>query len=177
MRFSDLLTLEWGHVHWDKKIIRKNLYKEKIPHTIPLTEEAIEILIRWKDKNINPRFVFNLLPENFNFDNELTLDNMRKNKNRALQASLHELGLKLATPLDFNLSIHVARHTYAIMALNSGHTLYELTRLLGHKSIASTEKYYARFIHTNLAEDVRIKMETLFKSIKYPLEGHNDLNY
>lgn len=156
LRFSDILTLEWQHIDWDNKFITKNLYKEKIPHYIPIMDAAIEILKRWKRNKYNNRFVFNLLPENFDLNNAAILDNKRKNKARAMNTSLQEVGHKLPTPLTFNLSIHVARHTFAVTASNGGMSTHVLSKLLGHLSIASTEKFYAKFHFPNLAEEFRM---------------------
>lgn len=162
LRFSDLMTLEWRHVNWAQGSIRKNLYKEKVAHTIPLDDVAIKILKRWKHKRYNNRFVFDLLPEDFDLGNSLALDNKRKSKNKALQLSLREVGCKLPTKPSFNLTIHVARHTFVVMALNNGMSIYALSKVLGHRSVAATEKFYAKYLYPNLAEEVLSKMNHLF---------------
>jgi integrase len=158
LRFSDLLTLEWNHIDWEKKEINKNLYKGKIPHNVPLTDAAMQILDSWKHKAYNPRFIFDLLPEYFDLKDVALLDNQRKSKNRSLQTSLNELGHKLSSDLPFNLSIHVARHTFAVRALNDGVSLHVISKLLGHGSITTTEKVYAKFLPSTITEEVRTKM-------------------
>lgn len=158
LRFSDLLTLEWNHIDWIKKEIHKNLFKSKAPHNIPLTDAGMEILENWRQKGYNSRFVFNLLSENFDLDNPAMLDMLRKSKNRSLQTSLNELGRKMSTALPFNLSIHCARHTFAVKALNDGVSLHILSTLLGHGSIVTTEKVYAKYLPSTITEEVRAKM-------------------
>ncbi len=162
MRFSDLLTLEWGHIDWKNREINKNLFKGKIGHNIPLADQAIHILKLWKKKNYNPRFVFNLLPAGFDLNDVATLDNQRKSKNRSLQVSLNELGRKLTTKISFNLTIHVARHSWAVAALNRGVSLHKISQLMGHSSITTTEKVYAKFLPDTLAEDVHTLMNDRF---------------
>ena len=158
LRFSDLLTLEWGHIDWEKKEINKNLYKGKIPHNVPLTDAAMQILEIWKNKGYNKRFVFGLLPECFDLNDVAELDNQRKSKNRTLQTSLNELGNKMDSNLPFNLTIHVARHTFAVKALNDGVSLHIISRLLGHGSITTTEKVYAKFLPSTITNEVRSRM-------------------
>jgi integrase len=158
LRFSDLLTLEWSHIDWEKKEINKNLYKGKIPHNVPLTDSAMQILEIWKQKGYNKRFVFDLLPDYFDLTNVAELDSQRKSKNRALQTSLNELGIKMDSGLSFNLSIHVARHTFAVKALNDGVSLHIISRLLGHGSITTTEKVYAKFLPSTITNEVRSRM-------------------
>lgn len=153
LRVSDIITLEWSHIDWKACEIGKNLFKGNVAHTIPLTEPAIAILKRWQKKQYNKRFVFDLLPENYDLTNEADLDMRRKSKNRTIQVSLNALGYKIGLP--FNLTMHVARHTFAVMALNRGISLHMISQLLGHGSIITTEKVYAQFLPDTINDAVR----------------------
>lgn len=153
LRVSDIITLEWSHIDWKACEIGKNLFKGNVAHTIPLTEPAIAILKRWQKKQYNKRFVFDLLPENYDLRNEADLDMRRKSKNRTIQVSLNALGYKIGLP--FNLTMHVARHTFAVMALNRGISLHMISQLLGHGSIITTEKVYAQFLPDTINDAVR----------------------
>ncbi len=153
LRVSDIITLEWSHIDWKACEIGKNLFKGNVAHTIPLTEPAIAILKRWQKKQYNKRFVFDLLPENYDLRNEADLDMRRKSKNRTIQVSLNALGYKIGLP--FNLTMHVARHTFAVMALNRGISLHMISQLLGHGSIVTTEKVYAQFLPDTINDAVR----------------------
>ena len=153
LRVSDIITLEWSHIDWKACEIGKNLFKGNVAHTIPLTEPAIAILKRWQKKQYNKRFVFDLLPENYDLKNEADLDMRRKSKNRTIQVSLNALGYKIGLP--FNLTMHVARHTFAVMALNRGISLHMISQLLGHGSIITTEKVYAQFLPDTINDAVR----------------------
>ena len=39
LRVSDIITLEWSHIDWEKREISKNLFKGNKAHEIPLTEK------------------------------------------------------------------------------------------------------------------------------------------
>lgn len=156
LRVSDIITLEWSHIDWENKEISKNLFKGSKPHTVPLTDSALEILERWKEKNCNPRFVFNLLHKTFDVEDESAMKMARLSKNRTLLQSLHEIGRKMNLP--FSLSMHIARHTFAVMALNRGVTLHLISHLMGHSSVMTTEKVYAEFLPTAVNEEVRQKL-------------------
>lgn len=56
--------------------------------------------------------------------------------------------------LSFNLSMHVARHTFAVFALNKGLSMSVVSRLLSHGSTDVTEKVYARFLPETLSSEV-----------------------
>lgn len=64
--------------------------------------------------------------------------------------------------LPFKLTMHVARHTFAVLALN-GETkdgigvrkpMSMVSRLLGHASTDTTEKVYAKFLPQTLSDEV-----------------------
>ena len=50
--------------------------------------------------------------------------------------------------------MHVARHTFAVFALNKGLSMSVVSRLLGHGSTDVTEKVYARFLPETLFAEV-----------------------
>ena len=52
------------------------------------------------------------------------------------------------------LTMHVARHTFAVLALNDGMAMSVVSRLLGHASTAVTEKVYAKYLPETLEEEV-----------------------
>jgi site-specific recombinase XerD len=49
--------------------------------------------------------------------------------------------------LGLNLSPHDLRRTFARLALNNGASLYELSKVLGHSSVAVTELYVGMFLN------------------------------
>ena len=160
MRVSDIITLEWSHIDWEKKEIVKNYFKTKTVGNIPLTDPAIEILLRWKKYKRNKRFVFDLLPEKFNLKDPKALKNARLSKNRTLQQSLKSVGNKIG--LKFNMTMHVARHTFAVMSIKKGVSIHMVSRLMGHSSVLVTEKVYAEFLPSEINKIVREELSFSF---------------
>lgn len=154
LRISDILTLEWKSVNFEKKEIRKVLFKSDKIHTIPLNGGAISILERWYRRH--DRFVFGLLHDTFDLSDDEELKRMRLNKNRSILTSLKTLGDKIGLP--FNLTMHVARHTFAVWALNRSVDVHKISRLMGHASIIATEKVYAQFLPSTLEDEVMSKL-------------------
>lgn len=167
LRVSDIATLEWAHIDFANSTMRKMLVKAKNFHELHLNSAAIQILHRWQDKGYNPRFVFNLLPVDFKFSdksNQEQCDRELKmkiaSKNRTIGQSLRAIGLKIGVE-GFNLTMHVARHTFAVYALNPpiNMSLHLVSRLLGHSSVTATEKNYAMFLPETLSEEVERKLQ------------------
>lgn len=160
LRVSDIATLEWKHIDFEKKRMEKVLVKGKNFHEVHLNQYALKILNKWKAMNRNSRFVFDLLPTDFKIKADGDREEVDKrlkmviaSKNRTIQQSLREIGLKIK--LDFGLSMHVARHTFAIWALNEHDiSLHLVSRMLGHKSIIATEKNYAKFLKDKVDEEI-----------------------
>lgn len=161
LRFSDCMTLQWSNVDFEKMEINKILVKGNVSHTVPLTAAAAEILNRWKGRIGSERFCFGLLPQKFDLNNARELKRMRINKNTAIKTSLHAIGRKLDLP--FNLSFHCARHTFAVLSLNSGRlSVHAISRLLAHISILVTEKVYAKYLPSRLKAEVGTDMFSEF---------------
>lgn len=167
LRVSDIATLEWSHIDFATSTMRKTLVKAKNFHEIKLNPTAMQILRKWQDKGRNPRFVFDLLPADFKFtnkDNQEQCDKELKmkiaSKNRTIGQSLRAIGPKIGVE-GFNLSMHVARHTFAVFALNPpiNMSLHLVSRLLGHSSIVATEKNYAKFLPETISEEVEAKLQ------------------
>lgn len=142
LRVSDILTLEWNHIDFAARRLHKNLVKFNKPYEVALNDSAISILKRYE--NTTERFVFGLFPADFNLKDPDTFLKKRNSVNRTIQYSLNAIGRKMN--LDFNLGMHVARHTFGVMALKKGVSLHMISVLMGHSSIAVTEKHYAKFL-------------------------------
>lgn len=157
MRLSDILTLEWGQVDMKKRQIDKVQVKTKrrseIP--IPISAPALEILQRWQGRN--KRFVFDLLPEDYDLSDQSKLFKQRNAKDKSFNRILHVVSMTLRFPQ--MATMHSARHSFAVMAINKGISLYLVSKLMGHSSIVSTEKTYAKFLKEKVDDDVRLIMD------------------
>lgn len=157
LRISDLVTLEWKQVDWEKGILSKVLVKTRTRLAIPLSAPALEIPGRWKRKGVNDRFVFDLLPPDFVFRDDGSLEKAIDNRNRTIRITLNAVGRILGFP--FPLGMHVARHTFAVKALNTSRLdVHLISRLLGHSSVTVTEKVYATFLLPTLTLEVRSRL-------------------
>lgn len=155
LRVVDVMTLQWGHIDFEKKELRKVMVKTNKRHVIPLSTPAIEILKKWKDKRPDSKYVFDLVKDDLDIDNDESLYRARNSATKCINQSLNVVGEKLN--LKFSLTMHVARHTFAVLALNKGLSMAVVSRLLGHASTDITEKVYAKF----LPETLSLEMERL----------------
>ena len=140
LRIVDVMTLQWGHINFEKKELRKIMIKTSKRHVIPLTEPALKILRKWQEKRVGCRYVFEALYK------------ARINATKCIGQSLAVVGEQLEFP--FSLSMHVARHSFAVMALNKGLSMSVVSRLLGHGSTDITEKVYAHFLPETLSAEM-----------------------
>ena len=159
LRVSDVITLEWSQVDWDKKCLDKVQVKSKQKGKIQpmLAPQAIAILNRWKAKKRNGRFVFDCFPEDFKFSDDVEAQRQFKMRcnavERTLNQSLKQIGENLG--FSFHLSMHVARHTFCVNAISQGFSLHFVSQLMGHQSILATEKTYAEFLDTTIEKEFK----------------------
>lgn len=150
LRVIDIITLQWSDIDLDKKTLNKIQVKTKNRNVVPLTAQASAVLDKWKGRH--QRFVFGLLPDDFNLDDTKSLYHIRNAKTRGINQSLSVAGNKAG--LEFALTFHVARHTFAVLSLNSGMEMTMVSQLLGHSSTEITEKVYAHFLPSKLRDEV-----------------------
>jgi integrase len=160
LRVADVMTLEWKHINFERKEMRKVLIKtlkyQKQRHTVPLTDAALTILRRWQEMARRERFVFDLLGDDIDIANQEVLYKVRNSVDRKINQALHVVGEKIGLP--FSLTFHVARHSFAINALNDKDNpldMYQVSRLLGHSSTDVTEKVYADYTAETLGDKLR----------------------
>lgn len=116
LRVVDVMTLQWGHINFEKKELRKIMIKTNKRHVIPLTEQAISILRQWQEKREGCKYVFNLVKEELDLDDAEALYKARNNATKCINQSLVVVGEQIGLP--FNLSMHVARHNKNYIYLN-----------------------------------------------------------
>ncbi len=156
LRMVDVLTLMWSNIDFEKKELRKILIKtakgRKPRHTIPLCDAAIKILNKWKERNRRQKFVFDLVQDDFNINDQSAVYKARNSCDVKVNQSLNVVGNRIG--LDFGLTFHVARHTFAVLALNDGMSISVVSRMLGHSSTDITEQVYSMYLPTTLKEEV-----------------------
>lgn len=117
LRLSDLRKLKWTDIQDGQ--IRLNMTKTRMSVAVPLTQAAVEFL-----GSNDSEYVFPGLQE---VARGLTFHYIRRIARLA--------GIKK------EISMHTARHTFAVALLSAGVDIYTVSRLLGHKTISVTEIY------------------------------------
>ena len=160
-RLSDLVTLEWrnlnlktNYIDWKIQVKTKHGLELKVP----LCEKALEIIHRYEGKN--KRFVFNVLPEKFNVEDDKAFGRFRNSITRIVNKSLKVTGVKAGIKIP--LTTKMARHTLAVALINSGSSVYSVSRILGHNSTASVEKTYAQLLQESAEVDLERCMREAF---------------
>lgn len=150
-RISDIITLRWCDIDFEKKELCKIQVKTHGRNIIPLTDEALKILKQWRGRhNI---FVFGLLPDDFDLKDEERLRTRRNSITSTINKRLENISKK--AQLSKKVTFHMARHSWAVSALEQGMAISMISSLLGHSSTMVTEKVYAEFRHDAKAEAVR----------------------
>lgn len=122
LRVSDIRKLRWCDLQRCGRRVRIEItmQKTKEPLYLPISDEALKWLPERGEAN-DSDFIFPLTHEGTVND---TLQHWAK-----------------VAGITKHISFHVARHTHATMMLTLGADLYTVSKLLGHKNIATTQIY------------------------------------
>lgn len=123
----------------DKMWIMTKRQKTDVPSNILLLDIPYSIILRYEGKDKNGR----LLP---------ILSNQKMNSYLKEIADL--------CGIEKNLSYHVARHTFATLALSKGVPVESVSKMLGHTNIKTTQ-IYARITNKKIEHDMLALSEKL----------------
>lgn len=140
LSYSDIAKLSDAHIHKgddgeDWIIIDRNKNNNRC--RIPLLPKAKKILLKYSDYPLN--------------ESESLLLPVRSNQkmNSYLKELADICGIKK------NLSMHVARHTFATsVTLSNGVPIETVSKMLGHTSLKTTQ-IYARIVDTKISQDMK----------------------
>lgn len=116
LRFSDVTNLQWKDI--DKGTIVKQMKKTGEIVRVPLSENAKKFL---PPRNGKDGKIFDIGPLN--------------TFSRSLKIWAKDAGIRK------NVHFHMARHSFATIALENGADLYTVSKLLGHKEVTTTQIY------------------------------------
>jgi len=118
--------------------------KTDVNYEVMLFPEALEIIEKYKDKRKGYLFPAST--------------NQERNRRLKVVAGIAEIPKMLTT--------HSARHTFAVLMINNGVDLFTLSKLLGHKTVRTTELYV-----DTLPTYVKEKMVQAYQRARKKLQG------
>jgi integrase/recombinase XerD len=153
IRYSDLVNLKWEHIRPMTNDMHFHMHKTKLKVSIPLIEKAKAILERQDKKS---EYVF------------------KRITNQKFNEHLHSIEKR--AKIQKNITVHVARHTFATLALERGIPLEVVAKILGHVNIKTT-MIYARITQKRLQGEMQ-KMNGLAENLQQNahVTSVNDIN-
>ena len=163
LRFGDCARLKWANIY-DRRL-DVNTKKTNTPIWFELGELPMQILEKYKTPlSRNDDFIFPVLSPTYHQMGAKEKFRHIKNKNHEINRKLRlhapEIGVV------HTMSFHTSRHTFATLAVRMGMKITSLQKILGHKEIATTEKYW-HVLGIDLEEDIekfnqKIRVNSLF---------------
>jgi site-specific recombinase XerD len=138
IRVSDLLQLRWRNIENDRLIYQ--MMKNKKQSSKVLVSQAKNILSCYKkDSNKPDDFIFPFFKNHFDYSDKYFLDNQISSKTAMYNDNLKKIA-HLAG-ISKKLSSHIARHSFAARAMNQNLSVAEISSLLEHTKLETTENY------------------------------------
>tara|TARA_Y100000590_G_scaffold469260_1_gene655846 strand:+ start:270 stop:1682 length:1413 start_codon:yes stop_codon:yes gene_type:complete len=128
-RRSEAINARWEHIDFINKMWRKpdTKSKTKLAPPVPLSNSAIELLHHIQSYSGSLGYIFKS-----NYDDTKPIGDFRK----SFEHIMKEAKIEKCTP-------HDLRRTFGTQLLLAGVDIYTVSKLLGHNSVATTEKHYA----------------------------------
>ncbi|WP_330960431.1 site-specific integrase [Photobacterium sp. 53610] len=126
LRRGELLGLEWTDVSFDERFlkVKASNAKSKLSRTMPLNNEAFEVLKKWRDQNPTTRFLFE-----------------GREAGKAITDVKKTWGTVLEIAMIEGFNFHDLRHHFASKLVMAGVDLNTVRELLGHADLKMTLRY------------------------------------
>lgn len=157
IRAGDLVQLRWRNVTPDGRL-EYRMKKTKKDRSIFLHEKARNILSLYYKEEVKPNeYIFPLLDNDATYAKAVTPEQIETLPTQELVNLHNAIGAKNAlmnkylkkiaqiAEIDKNLSMHIARHSFAKIAKDNKVDNNHLKNLLGHSNIKITETYMGNF--------------------------------
>lgn len=146
LNITDLCRLRFKDIQGDTIVLTRhktrNTTKVKKKMTIPLPQEAKDIINRWGNRSLNPEeYIFPVLTrgQTARQDKFRISDFTKKRVNRPLAVISKQL------KFPFRVTSYIARHTYATLSLIKGASILFIMEALGHNNPKTTLNYFHGF--------------------------------
>jgi integrase/recombinase XerD len=133
-----MLQLRWAN--FDGTHLRIVIQKTNAQVAIKVPDKGLEILCRYRNANNSKGdLIFPVLPASLNLNDPIVL-------HRAIASATTQInrGLKILAKqagITKQLSFHISRHSFAVMALRRGITIDKVSKLMAHSAIKETLVY------------------------------------
>lgn len=132
MRLSEVITLKWEQVREEYILVHGKGAKERLVPVSPYLAKALMQYQQTKESYFDGK-----LPENYVFVSQTG----KKLTAEAITKVLKKAAKVVNVNPQVRVSPHTCRHTFAHLQLKNGIDLYTLSRLMGHESVAITQRY------------------------------------
>ena len=157
IRAADLIQLRWRNITDDGRL-HYQMGKNHKDRDLLLVEQALEILSYYHNDKVKPDdYIFPLLSNDAPYAKFVTLadrDRMKPELRHVLyqdvsakNALINKYLKKIAEKAEITtkVSMHMSRHAFAHIALESGVESSAIKDILGHSNLATTERYMGSF--------------------------------
>ncbi|WP_081948786.1 site-specific integrase [Litchfieldella xinjiangensis] len=147
-RPGDIAGLRWEHIDFERgivrKIIEKTAHHNPAPMTFPLSHPAIDILARWHKQTHEPSI-------GYVFPSHRTGKRMDRT---AMQKPWEKIRAIAGLPDD--LLMYSLRHNFASQLVMGGVDLLTVSKLMAHRDIQTTVRYYAHLCPDHARDAVEL---------------------
>lgn len=141
VRFADIALMKWEHVIEEKGKRRLAWVMGKVDreHSILITKPAWEIMSKYKGQW---EYIFPIL-HGYDIANAEKERKAIESRNSRINQDLEKV--RERADIKTHISFHISRHSIAGHLKREGWGIHDISKAMGHKSVAQTEEYFRGF--------------------------------
>ena len=137
---EEILTLKWNQIDLGNRSLTTIRKKTLNARTLPLNDVAFEVLKRRSKTKADSGYVF---------VNSVGNKHDASKLKRAFKKAVEEAGIE-------HFTFHSLRRTFGTRLAQAGVDIYTISRLLGHKDVKTTAKYYLHHCLESLRRGIQV---------------------
>ena len=149
IRVGDVIFLTKSNIRNGR--LEYEMGKTGVEKSILLNKQSLAILSFYAKSSST--YLFPIANEDRDLDNPLVREREKASKSALINKYLKKIADKIET--DVHLSFHISRHSFADFARKKKMNVYDISKALGHSSIAITEAYLSSFDETTLDNEMQ----------------------
>ena len=135
---TDIAPLKKQHINEGRWFYERSKSSVGLKMGKPLSAEALEIIERWKVKNVNSEYVFPILNDGYDESPEI-----QAKRERDYVGYIRKMSVRVSKRLGWDdyFTFYSARHSSLTLALNRGVDRNTVSHLADHSNLSTLDHY------------------------------------
>lgn len=149
LRFGDICRIKFSDI--DTVTLNVIQSKNNKSHSVEVSDRLSKIIDHYRDRESTSSYIFPVF-DKLDTDDPESERKIISSWNARVNVALKKIAQNVE--INKNISMHIARHTFAQFAINNNTDIRKLSKMLGHSDLKITINYLNKITNKEIKEDL-----------------------